>query len=143
VTVDELGAAVTVWVVVAVVSARIGDREGFFVADGVDVGSWGSVGSCVGRLDESAGLGFVGVGLGISGRSADLVAVGRDAVGVGNWAERDGGADPSMLPPPAHDVSTATATAKPAMFLTSVPTPPPDPALLNTRPPMQRLFDAR
>jgi hypothetical protein len=39
VTVDELGAAVTVWVVVAVVSARIGDREGFFVADGVDVGS--------------------------------------------------------------------------------------------------------
>jgi hypothetical protein len=25
--------------VVAVVSARIGDREGFFVADGVDVGS--------------------------------------------------------------------------------------------------------
>ena len=39
VTVDGLGAAVTVWVVVAVVSARIGDREGFFVADGDDVGS--------------------------------------------------------------------------------------------------------
>ena len=37
VTVDGLGAVVTVWVVV--VSTRIGDREGFFVADGVGVGS--------------------------------------------------------------------------------------------------------
>ena len=37
VTVDGLGAAVTVWVVL--VSSRIGDREGFFVADGVAVGS--------------------------------------------------------------------------------------------------------
>jgi hypothetical protein len=37
VTVDGLGSAVTVWV--AVVSTRIGDRGGFFVADSVDVGS--------------------------------------------------------------------------------------------------------
>jgi hypothetical protein len=37
VTVDGLGAAVTVWVVV--LSTRIGVREGFFVADGVGVGS--------------------------------------------------------------------------------------------------------
>ena len=131
VTVDGLGVAVTVWV--GVVSSRIGDREGFFVADGVAVDSWGGVGSSVGRLDESAGLGFVGVGLGISGRGADLVGVGRDAVGVGSWlAERDGGADPSMFPPPAHDVSTTMATAKPAIFMTSVPTLSPDPALLRT-----------
>jgi hypothetical protein len=40
VTVDGLGAAVTVWVAVIVaVSSRIGDREGFFVADSVGVGS--------------------------------------------------------------------------------------------------------
>lgn len=39
VTVDGLGAAVTVWVVVVLVSTRIGDREGFLVADGVDSGS--------------------------------------------------------------------------------------------------------
>jgi len=40
VTVDGLGAAVTVWVaVVVVVSSRIGDREGFFVADGAGVAS--------------------------------------------------------------------------------------------------------
>ena len=130
-TVDGLGAAVTVRVVV--VSTRIGDRDGFFVADGVGVGSCGSVGSSVGRLDESAGLGFVGVGLGISGRAADLVGVGGDAVGVGSWlAERDGDADPSMFPPPAHDVSTAMAAAKPARFMTSIPTLPPDPALLYT-----------
>ena len=38
VTVDVLGAEVTVRVAV-VVSSRIGDREGFLVADGVDVGS--------------------------------------------------------------------------------------------------------
>lgn len=81
-TVDGLGAAVTVRVVV--VSTRIGDREGLFVAV-VGVGSCGPVGSSVGRLDESTGLGFVGVGLGISGRAADLVGVGRDAVGVGSW----------------------------------------------------------
>jgi hypothetical protein len=37
VTVDGLGAAVTVWV--AVVSSRIGDREGSFVADGFGVDS--------------------------------------------------------------------------------------------------------
>ena len=37
VTVDGLGVAVTVWV--AVVSSRIGDREGFLVADGVGVDS--------------------------------------------------------------------------------------------------------
>jgi hypothetical protein len=37
VTVDGLGAAVIVWVVV--VSTRIGDREGFVVADVVGVGS--------------------------------------------------------------------------------------------------------
>jgi hypothetical protein len=35
--VDALGAAVTVWVVV--VSTRVGGSEGFFVADGVGVGS--------------------------------------------------------------------------------------------------------
>jgi hypothetical protein len=131
VTVDGLGAAVTVWVVV--VSSRIGDREGFLVADGVGVGSSGRVGFSVGRLDESAGLGFVGVGLGISGRGADLVGVGTDTVGVGSsLAERDGDAGPSVFPPPAHDVSTAMATAKPAIFMTSVPTLPPDPALLHT-----------
>jgi hypothetical protein len=39
VTVDGLGAAVTVCVVVVLVSTRIGDREGFLVADGVDSGS--------------------------------------------------------------------------------------------------------
>ena len=40
VTVDGLGAAVTVWVaVVVVVSSRIGDREGSSVADRVGVGS--------------------------------------------------------------------------------------------------------
>jgi hypothetical protein len=46
VTVDGLGAAVTVcaeavtvWVLVVGVSSRIGDREGFVVADGADVGS--------------------------------------------------------------------------------------------------------
>jgi hypothetical protein len=39
VTVEGLGAAVTVSVAVAVVSSRIGDREGLFVADSVDVGS--------------------------------------------------------------------------------------------------------
>jgi len=131
VTVDGLGAAVTVWVVV--VSSRIGDREGFVVADGVGVGSRSAVGPSVGRLDESAGLGFVGVGLGISGRSADLVGVGRDPVGVGSWlAERDGDAGPSMFPPPAHDVSTAIAAAKPAIFRTSVPNMPPDPVFLRT-----------
>jgi hypothetical protein len=37
VTVDGLGAAVTVWVVV--VSTRIGDRDGFVAADRVAVGS--------------------------------------------------------------------------------------------------------
>jgi hypothetical protein len=37
VTLDGLGSAVTVWVVVD--SARIGDREGFLVADAADVGS--------------------------------------------------------------------------------------------------------
>ena len=37
VTVDGLGAAVIVWV--AVVSALIGDRDGFLVADGVRVDS--------------------------------------------------------------------------------------------------------
>jgi hypothetical protein len=66
VTVDGLGAAVTVWVVV--VSPRIGDREGFFVADGASVGSSTGVGSSVGRLDESAGVGLACVGLGLSGR---------------------------------------------------------------------------
>ena len=39
VTVDGLGAAVTVWVWVSVVCSRIGDREGFSVGDRVDVGS--------------------------------------------------------------------------------------------------------
>ena len=39
VTVDGLGAAVTVWVAVVVVSSRIGDREGSSVADRVGVGS--------------------------------------------------------------------------------------------------------
>jgi hypothetical protein len=46
VTVDALGAAVTVcaeavtvWVLVVGVSSRIGDREGFVVADGADVAS--------------------------------------------------------------------------------------------------------
>jgi hypothetical protein len=39
VTVDVLGAEVTVRVAVVVVSSRIGDREGFFVAESVDVGS--------------------------------------------------------------------------------------------------------
>jgi hypothetical protein len=129
VTVDGLGAAVTVWVVV--VSTTIGDREGFFVADGVSVGSCGPVGSSVGRLDESAGLGLVGVGVGISGRAADLVGVGTDAVGVGSWlAERDGDAGPSMFPPPAQDVSAAIATTKPVIFVPSVLNLPPDPALL-------------
>ena len=61
------------------------------------------------------------------------MGVGRDTVGVGSWlAERDGDAGPSMFPPPAHDVSTATAAAKPAIFMTSVPNLPPDPALLHT-----------
>jgi hypothetical protein len=144
VTVDVLGAAVTVRVAVVVVSSRIGDREGFSVADGADVG-WGGVDSSVGRLDESTGVGLVGVGLEISGRAADLVGVGRDTVGVGSWlAERDGDAGPSMFPPPAHDVSTATATAKPAIFTTSVPTPPPDPALLPTpNPRCKPLFETR
>jgi hypothetical protein len=136
VTVDVLGAAVTVRVAVVVVSSRIGDREGFSVADGANVGLGGANDSSVGRLDESTELGLVGVGLGISGRAADLVGVGRDTVGVSSWlAERDGDAGPSMFPPPAHDVSTATATAKPAIVTTSVPTPPPDPALLPTLPP--------
>ena len=127
----------TVWVVV--VSARIGDREGFVAADRVAVGSSvgvGSsvrVGSSVGRLDESAGLGSLGVGLGISGRVADLVGVGRDTVGVGSGlAERDGDSGTSMVPPPAHEVSTAKTKATPAIFMTSVPTLPPDPALLPT-----------
>jgi hypothetical protein len=75
----------------------------------------------------------VGVELGVSGRAADLVGVGRDTVGVGSWpAERDGDAGRSMVPPPAHDVNTAMATAEPAIFMTSVPTLPPDPALLHT-----------
>ena len=69
-TVDGLDAAVTVWVVV--VSSVIGDREGFFVADRVAVGScvvgFGVVDSFVGWLDERAGLGFVSVGRGVSGR---------------------------------------------------------------------------
>jgi hypothetical protein len=130
VTVDALGAAVTVWVVV--VSTRIGDRDGLFVADRVAVGSWVGVDSSAGRLDERAGLGFVGAGLEISGRVADLVGLGTDTVGVRSWlAERDGGADPSMVPPPAHDVSKAMATAKPAIFTASVPALPPDPALLH------------
>jgi hypothetical protein len=124
---------VTVRVAVVVVSSRIGDREGFSVADGADVGLGGANDSSVGRLDESTELGLVGVGLGISGRAADLVGVGRDTVGVSSWlAERDGDAGPSMFPPPAHDVSTATAAAKPAIFMTSVPNLPPDPALLHT-----------
>ena len=56
-----------------------------------------------------------------------------DTVGVGSWlAERDGDAGPSMFPPPAHDVSTAIATAKPAIFMTSVPNLLPDSALLHT-----------
>jgi hypothetical protein len=46
-----------------------------------------------------------------------------------------------MFPPPAHDVSTAMAAAKPAIFMTSLPTLPPlDPAL-HTPTPMQRLFE--
>ncbi len=61
------------------------------------------------------------------------MAVGMDTVGVGSWlAERDGDAGPSMFPPPAHDVSTAIATAKPAIFMTSVPNLLPDSALLHT-----------
>jgi hypothetical protein len=139
VTVDGLGAAVTVWV-----STRIGDREGFCVVDRDAVGSSVGVGSSAGRLDESAGLGFVGVGLGISGRVADLVGVGRDTVGVGSWlAERDGDSGTSMFPPPAHEVSTAMATAKPAIFMTGVPTLPPDPASLHTPPPDMSSIEPR
>src|SRR4029434_1607486 len=51
VTVAVLGAAVTVRVAVVVVSSRIGDREGFSVADGADVGLGGAHDSSVSRLD--------------------------------------------------------------------------------------------
>ena len=100
-----------------------------------------SVGSSVGRLDDSAGLGLVAVGLGISGRAGDLVetgvwvrsadnGVGRDTVGVGNW----------MDPPPVHDVSTATATARPAIFMSSGGlTMPPGPAALHTPAPRRNV----
>jgi hypothetical protein len=80
VTVDGLGVAMTVGVVV--VSTPTGDREGFFVADRVAEGSQGDVGPSVGWLDETAGLGFVGIGLGVSGRRADLLGVGMETVGV-------------------------------------------------------------
>jgi hypothetical protein len=100
VTVDGLEAAVTVWVaVVAMVTSRVGDREGFCVADRVAVGSSGvavgssavavgsreGVGSAVGRLGERSGLDLGGgVGLGISVRVSDLDMVGTDSVGVGS-----------------------------------------------------------
>jgi hypothetical protein len=97
VTVDGLETAVTVWVaVVPVVSSRVGDREGFSVADrvavgssgvgssGVAVSSRGGVGSAVGRLGERTGFDLVGVGLGVSARVGDLEMVGTDTVGLGS-----------------------------------------------------------
>ena len=75
--------------------------------------------------------------------AADLVGAGRDTVGVGSWlAERDGAADPSMVPPPAHEASTATTRLRPVIFMTrGRPTPPRCPVLLPTRPPMHCVLD--